>query len=84
MSNNFQIHANANQHGKDWALRVTVTQYDADGLPTEPRTVRGHASLPDVQDELDQAWIVLVQLAHMLEREGASGRVGGVEWPALF
>ncbi len=84
MTENFSVHANANQHGKDWALRVTVSKYGPEGPIGEGRTVRGHASLPHVDDELDQAWVVLVRLVHLLEAEGATGRLAGADWPALF
>lgn len=71
----YQLHANANQHGRDWQMRVTLTTLGSDGFEGEPQTWRGHGTMPDVDGEIDQAWVILVNLCHMLEAQGSVGRI---------
>lgn len=86
MSNepNWQIHANANQHGRDWTIRVTATRYDSQGFPGDPVTFRTHMTMPEVSEHADMAWIALVNMIHLLERDGAIGRISAVSQARLF
>jgi len=81
---NYQLHANANQHGRDWQLRVTLTTIGADGMEGEPFTWRGHSTMPDVDGEIDQAWVILCNMIHMLEAQGSCGRISSVLQLPLF
>lgn len=76
--NDFTVHANVNAHGRDIALRVTYDEYDDDMHGGEPVTWRSHAVMPRFDRPIDQAWMSLLILMKLLEKNGALGRVSGV------
>jgi hypothetical protein len=78
------IHLNANEHKGYWQLRVSFDNYDREGTADEILTIRKPAQIPDTDDAYDQCWLVLVTAVHMIEEAGASGRIAGGDWPALF
>ena len=81
----YSLHANANEHGKDLVLRVTLTAYDENGLAHEPVTWRGHTTVIQVPGSVDTAWVMLIQMCHLLEKNGATGSVrSSFMQPRLF
>lgn len=64
-----QIHANINTRGRDAALRVTMTTYDADGLPGEPRTWRAHAETVWLDGEAETAAYLVAMLVQMISKQ---------------
>jgi hypothetical protein len=77
------VYIRAFQHGGYWTLKVGVDLYDSEGTADEVLTLREVSQVPSVDTAIDQAWLIAVQVAHLLEREGATGRVAGADWPAL-
>lgn len=78
------IHANANEHEGYWQLRVTFSALDEEGTESETLTWRQPCKVPSVDSQVDQTWILLIMMAHLLEREGAVGRVSSGDWPGLW
>ena len=78
------IHANANEHQGYWQVRITVDTVDREGLEENTITWRQPTKAPDVDGDLDQAWVLLVLMVHLLEKEGAAGRIATGDWPGLW
>lgn len=74
----YQLHANANQYGRDWVFRVTLSTVGSDGMEGEPQTWSSHGTVPDVDGEIDQAWVILTNMCKMLEAQGSVGRISQV------
>lgn len=66
--NEFNLHANVNRHGNDVVLRVTITWYDEQGIAAEPKTWRGHTTLPWFTDNEHQAIVALDALSNLVRR----------------
>lgn len=80
----YQIHANASQHGKDWVLRVTVTAYSPDGSEEGTSTFRRHVTLPRMDGLAWQAAVACQALTHMCEKEANAEQSAELEGPGLF
>lgn len=80
----FSLHANANKHGQDVVLRVSLDWYDSEGTAGPINTWRGHSTVPMFDSSVDQAYAVLITLAKMLEKQGASGRLSVPDVGGLF
>lgn len=78
------IHANANEHEGYWQMRISMDTVSGKGFEEQTVTWRKPAQIPDVEGDLDQAWVVLVTMVHLLEKEGAIGRIAAGDWPPLF
>lgn len=78
------IHANAHEHEGYWQVRVSMSTVSGEGLQEQTITWRKPTKIPDIQGDLDQAWVVLVTMVHLLEKEGAVGRIAAGDWPPLF
>jgi hypothetical protein len=73
-----QVRLEAHEGVGGWHVAITLTAHDSEGTPGEPFVLRTHTLMPSVDDELDQAWVVLICGAHMLEDAGSVGRVSGM------
>jgi len=80
----YQLHANCNAHKGYVQLRVTLSVLSKEGFEGEPKTWRHVAQVPWIDSEVDQAWAILVTMLHMLESQGAMGRVSAGDWPGLW
>jgi len=78
------IHANANEHEGYWQVRITVDTVGREGFEENTVTWRKPVQVPDVETDLDQAWLLLVSMLHVLEAEGSAGRIAAADWPPLF
>lgn len=80
----YSIHINANRHGSDVSLRVTMDYYDSEGTAYAPRTWRGHTTVPRFTSAIDDAYATVVKIALMLEKQGAAGRLRVPDMDTLF
>ena len=81
----WSLHASVQQHGKDVALRVSLTAFDSDGVDVWHETWRGREQrLPVLETEEDTAWFLLCLLVKVLERAGSAGRINPWLDPTLF
>lgn len=69
----YQVHANVNMEGRDMALRVTLTVYDAQGNEVNSRTWRRH-TVGQVYDGLEwTAAHATTELAKLMRDRLADG-----------
>ena len=81
----YSLHANVHQHDQDISLRVSITGFDSYGGEAHTATWRGRESnLPDLETEIDTAWLLCLMLTRMLEKNGSVGRVAATVEPPLF
>jgi len=80
----YTLHANANKHGQDVVLRVTLDWYDSEGTGGPSKTFRGHETVPLFDSTVDQAYVLLITMAKMLEKQGATGRLSVPDVGTLF
>lgn len=71
------------EHEGYWTIKIAVDSYDHQGTPDEVLTLRENVKCPRTDDHVDQTWVLLVQTLHILEANGAMGRIAGADWPAL-
>lgn len=78
------MYLRAFQHEGYWTIKIAVEQFDSQGTADEILTLRTNAKVAEIDEPLDQAWLVLLLAVHFLESSGSVGRVRGADWPALF
>lgn len=72
-------------YGSYWKVKIScVEPLNPDAGDWDEKEVRFYEKIPVATEPIDQAWIVLVYAIKQLEFEGAGGRSGGMEFPALF
>ena len=81
----YSMHATIHQHDDDLSLRVSLTAYDSYGGEAHTQTWRGREqNLPELETQVDTAWLLALMLCRMLEKSGSVGRVSAVVEPPLF
>jgi len=81
----YSLHATVHQHDDDLSLRVSLTAYDSYGGEAHTTTWRGREqNLPDLETQIDTAWLLLLMLVRSLEKQGGVGRVTATVEPPLF
>jgi len=81
----YSLHANVHQHDQDLSIRVSLTGYDSYGGEAHTSTWRGREqNLPELETEVDTAWLLALMITRMLEKNGSVGRVSAVVEPPLF
>jgi len=78
------IHANMHQQDGYWTLRITADKVDANGSGVVTVAVRDNAEMPEMDTDLDQVWVALVQLIHLIEKHGSIGRISSRVDAPLF
>ena len=83
-NNLMSIHANMHQHAGYWTVRVYAEKVDTKGFGEMAVNIRNSAQMAQVDSEIDQVWVALVVLLHLVEANGAVGRISHADWPPLF
>lgn len=73
-----QIRLEAIEGVDGWHLRLVLTRHDEEGSYSEPEVFVSDGDLPLMASSLDQAWIVLVTVLHLLEEAGGMGDIRGM------
>ena len=78
------IHADMHQHHGYWILRITAEKVDAYGTGEITVGIRKSAQMPELDRDIDQVWVALVQLVHLVEANGSVGRISSRVDEPLF
>ena len=78
------IHADMHQHHGYWILRVTAEKVDAYGTGEITVGIRKSTQMPQLDTDIDQVWVALVQLVHLVEANGSIGKISSMLEPPLF
>lgn len=55
----YQVYFQAHQHGRDWVIRVTWSQWHEDGTQVGQKTYSRHVTMPDLTDGDWQAAVAI-------------------------